>query len=334
MYNFKEIKINDITEDKFNNFNDKLIFQTKEWINFILKTQKVTLILLEIYDGESFIGYFTGFLFIKFGIKIVGSPFKGWTTSYMGFNICDDIIVDRAELIFPLWAYLKKNYKCSYFEMVDRFITIEDMKKYNIRYELQESLGINLTYDVDSVFSKFTKHCRKHIKQFENRGATVVSVAPNDEFAELYYSQLLKVFKYQKLSPSYDLDRVKIMLNELANKHMLLCLKVLSPNGECIATSISFAFNGKCYSWGSTSVREGKDYLQSEGIRWYMMKHWISLNQFDYDMVGVREYKFKFNPFYIKVPRIIMTTFRPLIWGRNLAKKFYWLINKMKNIGK
>ena len=90
MYNFIEVDINSLDVNEYNNFSDKLIYQTKEWVGFVAKTQNAKPIILRIIDdNDNLIGYYTCLLFSKFGFKIIGSPFRGWTTLYMGFNVVE-----------------------------------------------------------------------------------------------------------------------------------------------------------------------------------------------------------------------------------------------------
>jgi len=331
MIKFEEINVDNIDENEYNSFSDKLIFQTKEWITFINSTQNVKPIVLRIMDDSSFVGYFTGFLFSKFGIRIVGSPFRGWTTLYMGFNIKDGCQIERASLIDPLWKFLKKRYGCVYCEIIDRYITDESADKYGLEYDHQGSLLLTTQGSDAELLSGYTKHCRKHIRQFENANVTIEFVEPSEEFAEVFYEQLTKVFAYQDLVPSYDLKRVKMLFKALKDKHDLICTKVSENSTEkWISSMIGFGYNKHCYTWASTSLRENRDYKQNVGQRWHAIKYWRDHGYTDLDMVGIREYKYTFNPQEIQIPRIILTRFKLLIVGRNLAQKAYWFINSVK----
>ena len=331
MIKFEEVDFKQINEDEFNNFSDKLIFQTKEWLKFIMETQNVQPIVLRIFEEDVLVGYFTGFLFSKFGIKIIGSPFRGWTTLYMGFNIKDECMIERASLVAPLWVFLKKKYKCIYCEIIDRYITGDKAKEYGLKHDYQGSLLLNINGTDEQLLKTYTKHCRKHIRQFEKDLVTIEIVEPTDEYAEEFYNQLTKVFSYQGLLPSYDLKRVKTLFNALKDKHDLMCTRVIeNDTGKWISSLISFGFNTHCYTWASTSLREGCEHRQSEGQRWFAIKYWRDHGYADLDMVGIREYKLKFNPTDIQIPRIILTKYNFLIWGRNLAQKFYWVLNSIK----
>ena len=68
-------------------FSDRVIFQTREWLEFVARTQGAEPVVAAVVDGGSTVGYFTGLTFRRFGLRILGSPFPGWTTESMGFNL-------------------------------------------------------------------------------------------------------------------------------------------------------------------------------------------------------------------------------------------------------
>ena len=333
MFEFETVDYKLLDETEFNNFSDKLIFQTKEWIDFILNTQNVSPVVVRITEDGAFVGYFTGFIFSKFGIRIVGSPFKGWTTSYMGFNVKDDSNTSRESLVLPLWEWLKKEYKCAYCEIVDRYISREQADKCGFYYQVSETLMLDLTGTEEELLYSYTKHCRKHIRMFERAPVTIESVAPTEAFAQEFYRQLKEVFAYQGLQPPYDLKRIQALFAALDGKQDLLCTRVIeNETNKWISSTIGFGYNKHCYTWAATSLRENCNHMQSEGQRWFAIKHWKSRGYVDLDMVGVRGYKLKFNPQKIQVPRIILSRCRALIWGRNLAQKLFWAFNALKGI--
>ena len=68
-------------------YPDANVFQTPEWVSFVAETQKAEPVLAVLKEGNETLGYFTGLIIRKFGLKILGSPFRGWSTPYMGFNL-------------------------------------------------------------------------------------------------------------------------------------------------------------------------------------------------------------------------------------------------------
>ena len=68
-------------------FDDRIVFQTPEWISFLAETQNAEPVLAELKAGAESLGYLTGLTVKKLGLRIFGSPFPGWSTPYMGFNL-------------------------------------------------------------------------------------------------------------------------------------------------------------------------------------------------------------------------------------------------------
>src|SRR5215471_10615153 len=68
-------------------FADRTVFQTRAWVEFVRESQRATPVVAELRQGGEVLGYFTGLTFSKFGLKILGSSFPGWTTPYIGFNL-------------------------------------------------------------------------------------------------------------------------------------------------------------------------------------------------------------------------------------------------------
>ena len=103
-YNLKDYKV--LKTVDISKWNPDIYF-SYEWIDFLKKSLNVDPFVIEISDGNKIIGYFVGAVFKKFGVKIVGSPFRGWDTPYMGLLIDDGY--SRIEIINDIWIFCKKN---------------------------------------------------------------------------------------------------------------------------------------------------------------------------------------------------------------------------------
>ena len=66
------------------------VFQTPAWLNLVADLQKAEPIVAEIKCDGRFLGYFTGLIVRKYGLRILGSPFRGWFSYFMGFNLSPD----------------------------------------------------------------------------------------------------------------------------------------------------------------------------------------------------------------------------------------------------
>lgn len=329
MYEFEQIDLTKINHNEFNHIENKSIFTTIEWIRFIEEDSNAKPIILRILKDNMFIGYFSALMINKFGFKILASPFSGWSTCFMGFDIIQDSKID---ILHDLKHYLFKEFKCSYIEIIDRDISIAEAKSGGFNCTPISTLELEIDRSDDELFKVFKSDCRNFIRQFERRGAILEEAIANDEFAEEYYEQLKDVFAKQGMVPTYSVEKVKKLLKHLSKTNRLLCLRVRSPEGISIATSIFFGYNNKFFFWGGASLRPYQNYRPNEYMIWYAIRYWRSRGCKVFDMVGVRDYKRKFGSVEIEYAKITISRYKILISLRNLAKEVYFLMLKMKGL--
>ncbi len=107
-------------------FADRTVFQTCEWLDFIAETHKATPVVAELCAGRDIVGYFTGLTVERFGLRILGSSFPGWTTPYIGFNLVEG--ASRKEALDAVERLAFGDLKCLHMEVSDRHFTLEDGK--------------------------------------------------------------------------------------------------------------------------------------------------------------------------------------------------------------
>src|SRR5271169_4419600 len=84
---FHPIDVKSADWKRLDGFADRTVFQTREWLRFVAESQNAQPVLAELREASDVLGYFTGLTFSKFGMKVLGSSFPGWTTPYIGFNL-------------------------------------------------------------------------------------------------------------------------------------------------------------------------------------------------------------------------------------------------------
>jgi len=322
-YTFEKISLNKLDTNEYYSFPGKKLFTTMEWIDFVVEDSKVKPCIIRINRDHYLCGYFTGMSFRKFGVKIIASPFKGWSTPYMGFDLVHP--EEKLSILPELIEYLYKSEKCLYIEVIDRDFNIEDSMKRNYHVIPIKTLELPIDMDDSSLFRQMKSDCRNFIRQFERRGATLEIAQPDDKFAEEYYQQLIEVFSKQGLIPTYSCEKVKILLRNLGNSENLLCLRVRDAEGKCIATSIFPAYGQYFYFWGGASYKAYQNYRPNEYMIWKAIQYWRARGCKFFDMVGVRDYKKKFGSHEVQYAKIIFTRFPILIFARNLAEKLFYL---------
>ncbi len=315
--------------DEYYGFPNKSLYTTLDWLDYIKEDSHATPFFLRITDNDKLLGYFTGAYVYKYGIKIAGSPFSGWSTVYMGFDVVQG--VNKLDLIEPVKEFLFKNRGVQFIEISDRDINVDDAVSAGFNANISDTLELDIAHSDEDLFKVFKTDCRNFIRQFERRGAIYERAIPNDDFAEEYYEQLKDVFAKQNLVPTYSLEKVKCMLRHLKDGETVLCQRIKDPEtNKSIATSIFLAYNHTFYFWGGASFRSGQHYRPNEYMLWRAIQFWRDKGYCTFDMVGVRDYKRKFGSHEVQYAHIMIAKHPVLIKLRDIAKNLYFKSLKIK----
>ena len=326
MYNFKIIDYKSVSWEEVESFGNTNIFQTKSWINFIAQTQNGEPIIIEIKDDGNLAGYFSGLIIKKLGFKILGSPLRGWTTSYMGFILKNKS--SGIEILKDFVPFVFHKLKCIHFEIMDKNITIEGCKEHSLKYELFSSFEVDLSGSVEENFYKLSKNCRRDIRRAERNGV-IVKTSNDKDFVLDYYDQLKDVFKKQSLNPTYSAKRIESLIQSFYSGDNLFLFKAFNDKHQCIATGIFPSYNGKMFFFGGASYRKFQNLLPNEALIWHAMKHGIENNIHTFDMGGGGHYKRKYGGKIITVPWIRTSQYEIFSELRDLAKKLYKIKQKL-----
>jgi len=90
MISFQRIHLQDVRWEDSGIFDEINVFQTLPWLSFLAETQKAEPVIAAVESDGHLLGYFTGLMVNKYGIKVLGSPFRGWGTYFMGFGMTPD----------------------------------------------------------------------------------------------------------------------------------------------------------------------------------------------------------------------------------------------------
>src|SRR5438093_1606025 len=139
-------------------FPDRIVFQTPAWLAFLAESQGAEPVLAALREGNDTLGYFTGCVVKKFGLKFLGSPLRGWSTPYMGFNLLPS--VPRRLAIEALSDLAFKQLGCIHLEVTDGRTTLADADGLGFSHEPHGTMEVDLTQSEDTLFSRMTKSCR------------------------------------------------------------------------------------------------------------------------------------------------------------------------------
>lgn len=301
-------------------YPDRQVFQTREWLAFLADSQHAQPVVCAVkQDGER-VGHFTGAVVRRYGVRILGSPFPGWATGYMGFNLREG--VNRREAAAAVLRHAFGPLHCMHAELRDRQIGFDDAKALGVETDRFVSFEVDLSGEEDEIFGNMSSACRRAIRKAAKEGV-VIEEADDEQFAADYYAQLEDVFAKQDLRPTYDLRRVQSLVEHLRPAGRVLLLRALSPDGRCIATGIFPAHGRSMYFWGGASWRADQILRPNEAIFWHAIRYWKARGVEAFDLGGGGEYKKKYGGVPIEVPTLMKSRIRGLAAMRSAAERVY-----------
>ena len=301
-------------------FTDRTVFQTQEWIRFIRETQNATPILVELQQDNQVVGYFTGLTFSRLGVKILGSSFPGWTTPYIGFNLLPE--VSRHTALQAIEQFAWNDLKCLHMEVSDPHFSEEDGRALGFNCIHYASYRTDLAKSEEELFSSMESACRRCVRKAEKSGV-VIEEAHDAAFADEYYAQLKDVFAKQGLVPTYPIERVRSLIRHLEPTGRVLLLRARDPQGACIATGIYPGFNQFSEFWGNASFRSSQNLRPNELMHWYAMRYWKNRGVKTHDWGGEGKYKEKYGCVMYRVPWFTKSRYKFVARLRDEAKKMY-----------
>jgi len=312
------IKLEAVNWARLDEFADRTVFQTREWLSFVQETQQAAPVLAELKEGGKVVGYFQGLTFSRFGVKVLGSSFPGWTTPYMGFNLLPG--VSRAAALAAVEEMAWHTLKCLHMEVSDPGFVVEDGQSLGFTCDFYASYRTDLRKSEEELFNGMESACRRCIRKAE-KGGVIIEEAHDLAFADEYYEQLQDVFAKQGLVPTYTVERVRALIRNLEPSGRLLLLRARDPERRCIATGIFPGFNRIAEFWGNASLRSSQILRPNELMQWYVMRYWKQRGIEVYDWGGEGKYKEKYGCTLHRVPWFIKSRHPIVAALRNQARQ-------------
>jgi CelD/BcsL family acetyltransferase involved in cellulose biosynthesis len=304
-------------------YPDRLIFHTEQWLRFVAESQRAEPVLARVMDGGTSVGHFTGLLVKRYGLRILGSPMAGWTTSYVGFNL--DPAIPRRAALAALMPFAFRELGCAHLEIRDRGLVEADLEGLGLRWAAAPTAVIDLTPGEDALFGAMASACRRNIRKAAKSAVVIEEVTGDPEFADQFYDQLRDVFAKQNLVPTYSIERVRSLIRNLAPSGRILLLRARDGEGRCIATAVLPWYHRTMYFWGGASYRQHQQLRPNEALIWHALRWAKSRGVTEFDFVGGNSYKAKYGTTEVPVPWARRSR-SPLVAGlRDAAKEGFAL---------
>jgi hypothetical protein len=317
----ERVPLEEVDWENVDAFSDRNVFQTAGWLEFVARTQGAEPVVARIERDRELAGWFTGLIVRRYGVPILGSPFQGWTTGPMGFNLAPGI--DRREAVEALLPFAFQRLRCLHLELLDRRARFEELSGLGARLAEFNTYEVDLAREEEEIFGGMSSACRRAIRKSVKEGVRVEE-AHGIEFADEYYAQLEDVFAKQSLRPPYGVERVRELVRCLEPSGQLLLVRALSPQGHSIATAIFPVLNEFAYFWGGASWRTHQILRPNEAVFWYTMRLLRERGIPLLDMGGGGAYKRKYGPRERRIPFFRKSRVRGMMTLRDVAARIQW----------
>ena len=222
MMTFERLDLDAVDWEQLDALPDRTVYQTRPWLDFIARAQNAEPVVAVLREGNDALAYFTGLMVKKCGLRILGSPFPGWTSDYMGFNLTSD--VPRREALKALESFAFHELRCVHIELMDRNLTVEDAATLGFEFRKFQTYEVNLNRSEEEIFASLDNDVRRCVRKSARDGVTIEE-AHHPDFMDDYYAQLQDVFAKQGLVPTYGIERVRLLFECLHPTGRLLLLR-------------------------------------------------------------------------------------------------------------
>lgn len=306
--------------ESMDGYEDRVFSQRRAWLQFIAETQGGEIVIAHLQDEGKTVGYFTGVVVRKFGFRIMGSPFPGWTTPFLGFNLLPN--VSRKMAVAALIPFVFKELGCIHLELADPYLCLEDIQEFEFTSHIGYTYVSDLSLTEDALFAKMRGTCRSGIRKAEKNGVAIEEASPIG-FAEEYLVHLTDVFAKQNLKPTYGQERIEQLIKHLHPTGDLLLLRARDAAGRSIATGIFPGFNKLSYFYGNGSLRQYQYLRPNEAMHWYAMRYWKRRGAEHHYWGGGGAYKEKYGGAQITTMSCSLSKYKTILAARLAAEKIY-----------
>ena len=267
------------------------VFHGASWLEFLAASQGAEPVVAVVRTDGGPVGYFVGAIVRRFGIRILGSPLRGWGTMYMGFLLEEGF--DRRAAAEALVSFAFRDLGCLHVELGDKYLTVEQTAGTGYLVEATRTYVVDLEPPEEAILGGMRSTTRNYIRQAGKKGLRAER-ATGIDFADEYYGQLVEVFARQGLAPTYGAERVRKLIIALQAADEILLMRVVAPDGAELATAIVVGRNRTAVLWGAAFQRSLAEFHPNELLHWEAMRHWRARGVIRYEMGGGGDYKAKY----------------------------------------
>ncbi len=303
--------------------------QREHWLSYLAEEMDLTIHLWRLTLSGETAGYFTAGIFRRLGVRICGSPFDGWGTPHLGFNMLPGF--DRKAFVEPLIRHVFETHGCWHFEVSDPALRMEDFGRLKTTTESRNTWVNNLSRSEDELLALMNQSRRYAIRRASKTGV-LVEIAEPRGFAVEHYQHLTDTYAKQGLTPPTSIARLERMIERVHPSGDLLLLRVRAPDGRSISSGIFAGYGERSFFLSNGSLRSDQKWNPNEPMHWHAIRHFRDKKIRYHDWNGGGSYKRHYGGEPTTLVRFKVSRSPAIEVARNVARSLYYLPRNMKAI--
>jgi hypothetical protein len=326
---FERVACGEVDWATLDAYADRRVSQRRGWLEFLRASHRGEIVVARLDDSGETLGYFTGLIIRRFGVRIMGSPFPGWMTPHLGFNLLPG--VSRVDAVRALLPFVFRDLGCLHLELADPVLSSADVAPFGFETHVGTTFVSDLTADDDVRMARLKKNTRNAVRYAERHGLTVEEATP-DGFADEYYQHLTDVFARQGLRPTYEQSRVEQLIEHVHPTGDLLLFRVRTAEGLSIATVIFAGYGHNSTVWGGGSLRAHHHLRPNELLHWTAMGAWKARGVHSHDWGGGGDYKAKYGGMRMDTLHFRISRLAAIAFARELARNAHSASRRIRQL--
>ncbi|WP_421120655.1 GNAT family N-acetyltransferase [Aquihabitans daechungensis] len=301
----EQAALDDVPWDDLAAHPDATIAQTRAWLAFLQECHGAEPVAARVVvDGDETVGWYRGAQVRRFGVRILGSPLRGWSTGAMGFTLGPAI--DRVEAIAALRAFAFGELRCHHLEVADQRTTPDQVGRTRLHPEELPGWELDLRRSDDDLLAGMNQMARRNIRKAARDGVQIEAVDPHDadRFVADHAALATEAFARRGRKPPFGPERVAALVRHLGPTGHLLLLRATDPGGTTISTGIFPGLPGAAAGFWTGATTRSTDVPSSEALMWEAMQRWRALGAVRFDLGGGGPYKEKFGGEPVRLVRL------------------------------
>jgi CelD/BcsL family acetyltransferase involved in cellulose biosynthesis len=299
---------------------DLEVFHGSAWLDYLAASQRAEPVIAAVIADGRPVGHFVGAMVRRYGVRILGSPLRGWGTQCMGFLLEDGFDRRAAAMALPEFAFEKLN--CLHVELSDRHLTADLMAGSGYDVEIGKTFVVDLARSEEEILAGMRRKTRQYLRGAVRDGVRA-EIATELDFADDFHEQLVEVFAHQGLAPTYGVERVRQLITSLQPAGQLLLVRVRAPDGRCVSSGLSIGRGSTAVLWGGAFRRTDSELRPNEVMWWEAIRHWRSRGALRVDMGGAGDYKAKYGGVELPTFHFHRSRYGIMRHGRSAVRKLF-----------